>query len=121
MSSRRSRLPFRENCTIEPRKLTDYLLDESRRGMPGSKVGLIRDVLGFSGPAELRWALLMHARHNPAELFERRGDRAIYNVTGPLEGPGGRVEAFVSAWQVVDGSDSPMLVTVLLAPRRQGS
>lgn len=77
----------------------------------------MRDVLGFSIASELRWALLQHARTNPATLFERRADRVLYNVVGPLEGPRARVARFVSAWQIVWGTDTPWLVTVLLAPK----
>ena len=117
MSAPIAYLPFKENCTIDPRKLTDYLLDESRRGDPGSKVGLIRDVLGFSRPAELQWALLAHARLNPCIVFERRADRVLYNVTGPLSGPRGHVDNLVAAWQLADGGETPQLVTVLLGPR----
>lgn len=114
-------LPHRENCRIDSRKLTHYLLDESRRSDPDSKVGLFRDVLGFTEPAELRWALLLHARGNPAQIFEQRSDRVIYNVVGPLRGPHGSADGFVSAWQIIGGTRTPHFVTALLAPRRRRS
>jgi hypothetical protein len=114
-----TRLPFRENCTIDRRKLTDYLLAEARRDEAASKVGLIRDVLGFSDPDRLEASLIEHARRNEATIYERRPDRTLYNVAGPLEGPRGSVGSFVSAWQIVDGTNEPRLVTVALAPRRR--
>ena len=45
---------------------------------------------------------------------------AHVDVTGPLTGPsGGTVEAFISGWELRDGSCAPRNVTVLLGRRQR--
>ena len=113
-----SPLPYRENAYVDDAKLVGYYLAEWRRGSSSDKVTLIRDVLGFTGPAVLRWALVTHARTHDATVWTRRDDSVIYNVTGSLTGPSGRtIKGFVSAWELRNGSFAPRNVTVLVTRR----
>lgn len=113
-----SPLPFRENAYVDDAKLLGYYLAEWRRGTASDKVTLIRDVLGFSTPAALRWALVTHARTHGASVWTRRDESVIYNVTGPLAGPSGRtIHGFISAWELRNGSCAPRNVTVLVGRR----
>ncbi len=115
-----SPIPYRENAYVEDAKLLGYYLAEWRRGTSTDKVTLIRDVLGFSGPALLRWALITHARAHDALVWDRRRGAVIYKVTGPLTGTSGRTaEAFISGWELRDGSCAPRNVTVLLGRRQR--
>ena len=111
-------LPYRENAYVDDAKLLGYYLAEWRRGTSSDKVTLLRDVLGFSGPALLRWALVTHARTHDAIVWARGDNAVIYNVTGPLTGPSGRtIRGFISAWELRNGSCAPRNVTVLVTRR----
>ena len=96
---RRGRLPFRGHAFVEDAKLA-YYLDERHRHIPGSKVKLVRDVLGFRDPAALRSALIAHARNNEATALPDQGHGARYNVSGPMIGPRGAIASHFSTCNV---------------------
>lgn len=107
------RLPYRHNAIVRDEKLTRYYLDESRRGQPGSKIGLIRDALGFTDPTTLRAALIRHGQSYDAVFAHDNGFALNYAVTGPLTGPNGTtIERFMSTWAIPHGSRTPHNVTV---------
>lgn len=110
-------LPFRERAFVEDSKL-GYYLDERWRDEPGSKVKLVRDILGFADPAELRLAIIEHAQRHDAVQLPDRGHGRRYNVAGPMEGPSGAVIRMVSGWIVQPGMRAPRNVTLFPAPRR---
>lgn len=118
-AARRGPLPFREPAFVAESKL-GYYLDEARRNQPGSKVKLVRDVLGFSAPGVLRAAIVAHAQQNDAERLPDRGHGQQYNVTGPMVGPSGVVMRIVSGWILEPESRTPRNVTMFPAPKRGG-
>lgn len=95
-----------------------YYLDERHRHIPGSKVKLVRDVLGFRDPAALRSALIAHARNNEATALPDQGHGARYNVSGPMIGPRGAIAVMVTGWIIAPGEFAPRNVTMFPAPKR---
>jgi hypothetical protein len=108
------RLPNCESAFVEDAKLR-YYLDESRRGDPGSKVGLFRDILGFTRLADLRGALLSHAVHGAAVACVETPWGLIWNIDGPLKGPL-RTIPMRTAWIVESDSRSPRNITAFPLP-----
>lgn len=109
-------LPCREYAFVEDDKL-GYYLEQFRRGGPGSKVGLFRDVLGFTDPELLRQALVGHAQAHAATLFVRTRWGDIWNVDGPLRGPS-RTIMMRTGWILALGSRHPRNTTAY--PLRRG-
>jgi hypothetical protein len=112
------RLPNCERAFVDDSKLR-YYLDEARRGDPGSKVGLVRDVLGFTDVTSLRAAIVAHAQQHHALRLPDRGHGSQFNVVGPMVGPRGAIVRMVSGWIIQPGARGPRNVTLFPA-RRQG-
>lgn len=104
------RLPYRHNAVVDDLKL-GYYLDESSRARPGSKVGIFRDILGFTDRESLRLALLAHGRENPASVFMASPYGVVWNVVGPMSGPSGRTTLIRTGWMIHHGSRTPVNTT----------
>ncbi len=103
------RLPNSAGAWVPDAKL-DYYLDDARRQAPNSKVGLFRDVLGFSDRQSLSRALVGHAQDHPAVEYATTPWGVLWNVDGPLEGPE-RTIPLRTAWMIVHGSRRPRNTT----------
>jgi len=95
---------------VDPAKVRDYLLS------PEHPIGRAKarffTALGFrraEWPA-LQAALLAHGRHGDAAPVPSPYGRK-FAVHGILEAPGGRQAAVVTVWIVLEGQESPRLVT----------
>ena len=101
-----SRIPNAEKATIAESKITNYLLDPTKKHYAEfAAVGYSE-----SDPERLKRDLLEGLRNNEAKTFEpnQHGDRAfevdmMLGVT--------RKAKFRSAWQIDRGADNPRFVT----------
>ena len=84
----------------------------------GSKVKLVRDVLGFTERQVLRAALVAHARANDVVPLPDLGYGPRYNVVGPMIGPAGYEMMVVTGWIISPGARGPRNVTMFPAPKQ---
>lgn len=109
------RVPNAEQAIIDPRKFTEYLLDQSsEQGSPKAK---FLEGFGFTMERQkaLRRALVLHLRtYEFAETHEREHGQ-VFEVVGPLSTPDGRNPYVKVVWIVRSGEERPRLVTLVPA------
>ena len=103
-------MPGADAVLVPVAKITDYLL--SRTHPRGSMKAVWFEALGFAAerPDELVRALSDHARYDVTES-ERTRYGMKYCVAGDIVGPGGSRSRLRSVWIVLDGEETPKLVT----------
>ena len=104
------KMPFSEAAFVPTAKVTDYLL--SRTHARGSTKSVWFEALGFviEKPDELIEALLVHATHD-VEQTEQTRYGTKYRIVGKIVGPNGLDGQLRSIWIVLDGEETPRLVT----------
>ncbi len=104
-------LPGKENCRVEKRKVTDYLLNTSR--MPAAAKARFFLSCGFT-PAH--WTLLANALKAHAQtnnvLKKTSSEYGIkYDIVGPMDCPDGRTPRVRTVWQMDTDELAPRLIT----------
>ena len=104
-------LPNADRAIVAPEKVRDYLL-ASDHPLGRGKAKFFAQ-LGF---AESNWhalqaALLDLARSGDAEIGPRNRFGQKYLVRGALSGPQGRPMRVLSIWIILNGEDTPRLLT----------
>jgi hypothetical protein len=107
----RMELPGRENCVVDERKVTAYLLNTSR--MPAAAKARFFLSCGFKKEA---WPVLAEALvdHGQTQLVVGRTQSNYgtkYEIEGPLHCPDGRSPSVRSVWQIDRDELAPRLIT----------
>jgi hypothetical protein len=104
-------LPLKEQCLVDERKVTEYLLNTSR--MPAAAKARFFLSCGFRLDAweELASALKTHGQKH-AVLNEATSDYGTkYEIEGPLICPDGRTPTVRTVWQIDTDGLAPRLIT----------
>ena len=105
------RVPNIDQATIDPRKITHYLL-ELTHSEGGGKAAFLLD-FGFkiSEWQVLRDALLEHSLAYDYVRFQHQAYGRAYRVSGRLRSPDGRNPRVAVVWQIRHGENHPRLIT----------
>jgi hypothetical protein len=106
-----SELPEKENCVVDRRKVTDYLLNTSQ--MPAAAKARFFISCGFSSERweDLSKSLIAHGQHGKI-LRRVPSDYGVkYEIEGPLVCPDGRSPIVRSVWQIDKDGLAPRLIT----------
>jgi len=107
------KLPNAESAHIDPRKVSDYLLN-LRHPDGGPKAAFfIRFGFRLDNPQALIDALLAHARSNSVARLQKKEFGTSYIVEGPLNTPEGRNPNLRTVWIVENGGSAPFFVTAI--------
>ncbi len=108
-----ARVPNIDSATIDPRKATEYLLDEDHR-VGGSKARLLMS-FGFDPqhPEQLLAALRDHGRIHDAQPLPATKHGSKYVVRGLLKTPDGRALRIRTVWIFDAGGAFQRLVTAV--------
>ena len=106
------RLPNGNRAIVAPTKITHYLLDD---GHPdgGPKSRFLRS-FGFdpASPGVLRDALLAHALTHDVSATHLVEQGEVFEVTGPMLAPDGRLPMIRTVWIILKGETDPRFVTL---------
>jgi hypothetical protein len=104
-------LPNKENCYVDERKVTDYLLNTSR--MPAAAKARFFYSCGFSPKdwPELARALKVHGQTQAVVGTSESTYGAKYEIEGPLRCPDGRSPVIRTVWQIDTDELAPRLIT----------
>ena len=108
-----AKLPNSEIASIDPRKVTHYLLD-LRHPDGGAKAAFFMR-FGFreDDPEPLMEALLEHGRSNEVVRLQKTAFGTNYIVEGPLNAPDGRKPRLRTVWLIDAGGGAPRFVTAI--------
>ena len=108
-------LPNAALASIDPRKITLYLLSQSHR--VGRDKARFFTAFGFSTlePEVFEAALLAHAAENEVVNLKLTPLGVKYEVEGPLKTPSGRLPAIRTVWIVGHGAVAPSFLTAFPA------
>lgn len=106
-------LPNVNRAIIDPRKIADYLLDDTHPD-GGPKARFLKR-FGFSSndPGSLRDALLSHAGRYDVSAEHVTKFGVIHEVVGRLETPDRRNPIVKVVWMTGTGADWPRLITLV--------
>lgn len=108
-----AKLPNAESVHIDPRKVSDYLLN-LRHPDGGPKAAfLIRFGFGPDNLQALIEALLAHGRLNTVTRLQKKEFGTSYIVEGPLNTPDGRNPNLRTVWIVENDGGAPRFVTAI--------
>jgi hypothetical protein len=100
-------IPNLDRATIEPRKLSEYLLNlDHPKGGAKAKFFLAN---GFANDT-LAAALVAHTAGAEA-IVTTTPFSVLYAVEGPLDMPSGRSRQVRAVWEIRNGETAPRLVT----------
>ena len=104
-------LPGKEQCLVDEKKVTEYLLNTVR--MPAAAKARFFLSCGFS---EEEWerlaeALKVHGRDQPVVGKTKSSYGTKYEIEGPLTCPDGRSPVVRSVWQIDTEALAPRLIT----------
>jgi hypothetical protein len=104
-------LPGKENCYVDERKVTDYLLNTTR--MPTAAKARFFFSCGFTSDEwpELARALKAHGQTQPVVGTTKSVYGAKHEIEGPLRCPDGRSPIVRSVWQIDKDELAPRLIT----------
>jgi hypothetical protein len=104
-------VPNRDQATIDPVKISDYLLSDSHP--VGRSEARFFKHFGFreDAPEELTRALRAHVQDYLVAAIEVSPYGAKYRVEGPLFSPDGRNPRVTTVWMILDGETIPRFVT----------
>jgi len=104
-------LPGKENCYVDERKVTDYLLNTTR--MPAAAKARFFFSCGFTLDewSELARALKAHGQTQALVGTTESAYGAKYEIEGPLACPDGREPVVRSVWQIDTDELAPRLIT----------
>lgn len=104
-------LPGKENCYVDERKVTDYLLNTSR--MPAAAKARFFFSCGFTLHewTELARVLKVHGQTQPVVGTTESAYGAKYEIEGPLDCPDGRAPVVRTVWQIDKDELAPRLIT----------
>ncbi len=108
-----AKLPNAESAYIDPRKVSDYLLN-LRHPDGGPKAAfLMRFGFGLDNPQALIEALLAHGQSNTVARLQKKEFGTSYIVEGPLNTPDGRNPNLRTVWIVENDGSAPCFVTAM--------
>lgn len=104
-------LPNKENCNVDERKVTDYLLNTSR--MPAAAKARFFFSCGFSLDQwpEFAQALKLHGQTQAVVGTSESTYGARYEIEGPLSCPDGRSPVVRTVRQIDTDELAPRLIT----------
>jgi hypothetical protein len=108
-----AKLPNADAASIDPRKITHYLLD-LRHPDGGPKAAYFM-LFGFreDDPEPLIEALLEHGRFNEVVRLQKTAFGTNYIVEGPLSAVDGRKPRLRTVWTIDNGGGAPRFVTAI--------
>jgi hypothetical protein len=104
-------LPDAEHATIAPEKVTAYLLVPEHRDNRGKAAFFFRYGFRMDTWEMLAVALVVHGGAHPITDTRQRLDGMLYEVTGDMAMPDGRVRRMLTAWFVPNEGGAPRFVT----------
>ena len=108
-----AKLPNAESAHIDPRKVSDYLLN-LRHPDGGPKAAFfIRFGFGPDNPQALIEALLADGRANNVARLQKKEFGTSYIVEGPLNTPDGRNPNLRTVWIIENDGGAPYFVTAV--------
>jgi len=104
-------LPGKENCFVDKRKVTEYLLNTTR--MPAAAKARFFYSCGFTLDEwpKLDRALSAHGQTQSVVGTTESAYGAKYEIEGPLKCPDGRSPVVRSVWQIDKDELAPRLIT----------
>lgn len=104
-------LPDAEHATIAPEKITAYLLVPEHRDNRGKAAFFFRYGFTMDAWETLAAALVAHGRAYPVTEMRRRPHGTLYEVTGNMAMPDGRMRRVLTAWFIPNEGGAPRFVT----------
>lgn len=104
-------LPGKERCTVDQRKVTDYLLNNSR--MPAAAKARFFFSCGFTLDSWKNFAeaLKVHGQTQVVTGMTESAYGTKYEIEGPLPSPDGRSPEIRTVWQIDTDELAPRLIT----------
>ena len=114
-----AKLPNADRAKIDPRKIVDYLLDDSH-SIGGPKARFFSD-FGFrrNAPHMLADALMLHAQVLDVLSLQSSPHGMKYVIEGPLPAPDRRTPVVKAVWTIDAGDDVPRFVTAMPGRRKR--
>ena len=104
-------LPDAEHATVASEKVTEYLLVPEHRDNKGKAAFFFRYGFTMDAWEMLAAALITHGGAYPITNTHQRSEGMLYEVTGDMAMPDGRVRRVLTAWFVANEGGAPHFVT----------